>query len=158
MFVLFHRILVVRHPLPPPPSKSNEQIGSEFSFPARKSNERAHSLRTAGGGGEGVCDGKVLLYLPQPRLMIRRACAPVFLPTSQAFMVRDRIQMRSHFERVRDASRVRQYTERWFKFSSDPPDEIRYMVYVLYERCKTKAEGVFIASAVTLERNALLGL
>ena len=62
-------------------------------------------------------------------------------------MVRDRIQMRSHFEKVRDASRVRQYTERWFKFSSDPPDEIRYASQhgALCERWKTKAAGILIS-------------
>lgn len=34
--------------------------------------------------------------------------------------------MRSHLEKVRDAAKVRRYTEKWFRFSSDPPDTIRW--------------------------------
>lgn len=45
----------------------------------------------------------------------------------QAFAIREQRQMRSHFDKVRDAARVRQYTERWFRFSNSLPDKIRYI-------------------------------
>ncbi|CAM9681059.1 unnamed protein product, partial [Laminaria digitata] len=77
------------------------------------------------GGGEGREEGQV----------------PVE-ESDEAFMVRDRIQMRSHFERVRDAARVRQYTERWFKFSSDPPDEIRHQDVPWLPKLSTCARGL----------------
>lgn len=44
----------------------------------------------------------------------------------QAFLLRERVQIRSHLEKVRDAAKVRRYTEKWFRFSSDPPEKIRY--------------------------------
>lgn len=40
-------------------------------------------------------------------------------------MLRERAQLRSHLEKVRDAAKVRRYTEKWFRFSSDPPETIR---------------------------------
>ena len=47
------------------------------------------------------------------------------LVASQVFMLRERAQLRSHLEKVRDAAKVRRYTEKWFRFSSDPPETIR---------------------------------
>lgn len=44
----------------------------------------------------------------------------------QAFLLQERMQMRSHLEKVRDAAKVRRYTEKWFRFSSDPPAKIRW--------------------------------
>eukprot|EP00752_Nemacystus_decipiens_P011816 g10485.t1 len=46
--------------------------------------------------------------------------------SDEAFMLRERAQLRSHLEKVRDAAKVRRYTEKWFRFSSDPPETIRH--------------------------------
>lgn len=43
-------------------------------------------------------------------------------------MLRERAQMRSHLEKVRDAAKVRRYTEKWFRFSGEPPKYIRCVV------------------------------
>ncbi|CAM9501044.1 unnamed protein product, partial [Hapterophycus canaliculatus] len=43
-----------------------------------------------------------------------------------AFLLRERVQMRSHLEKGMDAAKVRRYTEKWFRFSSDPPEKIRH--------------------------------
>ncbi|CAM9582207.1 unnamed protein product, partial [Scytosiphon promiscuus] len=45
----------------------------------------------------------------------------------QAFLVRERVQMRSHLEKGMDAAKVRRYTEKWFRFSSNPPKKIRHV-------------------------------
>lgn len=54
----------------------------------------------------------------------------------QAFTMRERHQIISHFDKVRDAARVRQYTERWFRFSTSPPDKIRYMEHIFKTRIR----------------------
>ncbi|CAN0392389.1 unnamed protein product [Ascophyllum nodosum] len=46
--------------------------------------------------------------------------------SDKAFLMRERMQMNSHFDKIRDAARVRQYSERWFKFSAEPPESIRH--------------------------------
>ncbi|CAM9117550.1 unnamed protein product [Ectocarpus fasciculatus] len=46
--------------------------------------------------------------------------------SDEVFLLQERMQMRSHLEKVRDAAKVRRYTEKWFRFSSDPPDTIRH--------------------------------
>eukprot|EP00903_Cladosiphon_okamuranus_P017533 g16148.t1 len=46
--------------------------------------------------------------------------------SDESFMLREREQMRSHLEKVRDAAKVRRYTEKWFRFATDPPEKIRH--------------------------------
>ncbi|CAM9908675.1 unnamed protein product [Ectocarpus sp. 4 AP-2014] len=46
--------------------------------------------------------------------------------SDEVFLLQERMQMQSHLEKVRDAAKVRRYTEKWFRFSSDPPDTIRH--------------------------------